>query len=137
MVCRYLQHKQNEDAAEAAERTTKSLKASRELADREMVFGDVIQTGPGGSHNGKRKPLSPMITIPSSPNPFLSTSAGGSGKKLKFTIGGEGNKDGIGKGDNGMKIEEGGMGVKDESMGYVVGGKGLKEVGKSLGDDDD
>ena len=37
----------------------------------------------------------------------------------------------------GALFDEGGMGVKDEAMGLVVGGKGLKEVGKELIDDDD
>lgn len=101
-----------------------------------MVFGDVIQNGGSG---GKRKPLSPMITIPS-PNPFLSSGTG-SAKKLKFTIGGKKKDvivdDGPGKGDAGVGLEESGMGIKDESMGYTIGGKGLKEVGRSLEDEDD
>lgn len=101
-----------------------------------MVFGDVMaMTG-----DGKRRPLSPMNTV-RSPNPFVSGGSGagsGSGvKKLKFTIGGKKKDvvigdDGPGKADAGVRLEEGGMGVKDEAMGFVVGGKGLKEVGRSL-----
>lgn len=33
-------------------------------------------------------------------------------------------------------MQESGMGVRDEAMGLISGGTGLREVGKSLGDDD-
>lgn len=131
---RYLQRKQRQEAQEASLRASKSLKANKELADRDMVFGDVIQT----DNNNKRKPLSPMITIPS-PNPFAPTGTGavggGSAKRLKFTIGGkkkEVEEDGPGRADKGARLEEGGMGIRDEAMGMIIGGKGLKEVGRSL-----
>jgi hypothetical protein len=40
------------------------------------------------------------------------------------------------KGDGlGVKNQDSGMGVKDEGMGMILGGTGLKEVGKELDDD--
>lgn len=117
-----------------------------------MVFGDIIQpTGPssrpadrdGGGGGQKRKPLSPLITLPSprSGRADEAKDSGGGAKKLKFTIGGTGARahlavsDAPGRGD--VRLEDGGMGVPDEAMGMVVGGKGLKEVGRSLADEEE
>lgn len=57
----------------------------------------------------QRKPLSPRVTIAMD----RSTTRG-----------------------DGVAIGESGMGVKDEAMGLVVGGKGLKEVGKEMIEED-
>lgn len=37
---------------------------------------------------------------------------------------------------DGVPLQENEMGVKDEAMGMVVGGNGLREVGRELEDDD-
>ena len=58
----------------------------------------------------ERKPLSPRVTV------AMDTNAT--------------------RGD-GVALGESGMGVKDEAMGLVVGGKGLREIGKELIDEDD
>ena len=58
----------------------------------------------------ERKPLSPRVTV------AMDTNAT--------------------RGD-GVALGESGMGVKDESMGLVVGGKGLREVGKELIDEEE
>ncbi len=58
----------------------------------------------------KRVPLSPRVTVPMDRSAMMG---------------------------DGIPIGDSGMGVKDEAMGFLVGGKGLKEIGKEMIDDDD
>ncbi|KAK8853355.1 hypothetical protein IAR55_004059 [Kwoniella newhampshirensis] len=55
----YMKWKQEKEVSEAAAKAAKTLKAATAAADRDMVFGDIIQPGSGG-----RKPLSPRVTVP-------------------------------------------------------------------------
>ncbi len=58
----------------------------------------------------ERKPLSPKVTIAMD-------------RKVKR--------------EDGVLMENSGMGVKDEATGMIVGGKGLKEVGKEMINEED
>ena len=118
------------------------------------------------SSSALRKPLSPRVTIPANPtstsaasstfasaapSPFSPrakaqlTSLGTpkSGLSVQSTVRKDENvragihrkeADKAGGGD--VEMQESGMGVRDEAMGLISGGSGLKEVGRSLEDDD-
>lgn len=122
----YLKRKRETEASEAAARAAKTLKAQQIMADRESVFGDVIQPP------SARKPLSPRLTIPTTgrrpPTP--------SGlKEVVAQRGKEHHPGGAGTGEGDGAMEPAGMGIRDEAMGMLVGGQGLKHVGEELDSD--
>ncbi|WWD19781.1 hypothetical protein CI109_104245 [Kwoniella shandongensis] len=106
----YIKRKQEKEVSEAAAKAAKTLKAATAAADRDMVFGDIIQTQ-------SRKPLSPRVTVP--------LGAGGGGGSGKMQIGG-----------GEVEISDSGMGIRGESGGMLLGGKGLKDVGLPLSADE-
>lgn len=101
------------EASNAAARAVKTEKMKREMDDREMVFGDVIQPKiklakkDAGSPFTLGRPLSPRVTI-------------GSDRGLRSPA--------LSKPGE----QDTGMGIPDEAMGLVMGGKGLLDVGKVL-----
>ena len=74
------------------------------MSDRESVFGDVIK--PAMHIKKDTKTWSPRVTM-------------GSDRELTRSDG---------------SMEPSGMGIKDEAMGNVIGGQGLKDVGKLHGE---
>jgi cyclin H len=95
------------------------------MSSRESIFGDIIQSQP-------RKPLSPRVTIPSGLT--VREAREGQGGAV-----GEGPDRGIGTAGTGEGdgfMEPSGFGIRDEAMGMIVGGRGLKDVGIELEDDD-
>lgn len=96
------------------------------MADRESVFGDVIQPP------AMRKPLSPRLTIPTTDRRPPTPSG------LKEVVAQRGKEDhpgGAGTGEGDGAMEPSGMGIRDEAMGMLVGGQGLKHVAKELDSD--